>query len=167
METVFDHLKGFEHTQFEAGYDILRQGERKRQIYVLVDGGVEILKNGQQICTVNDSGAVFGELSVLLKTFHNATVRTTKPSAFIVIDKADEFLDQTPGAALHVSKILARRLALLDSYFADLKREFTELSNQKVEKTDTEVKKSSLLTNFLRRAERGLEERSATSGDPE
>ena len=86
MEQILDSVKHLEATSLERGHDVLRQGERKRQLYVLAKGSVEILKNGQRLCEISEPGSVFGELSVLLKTFHFATVRTLEPSSFLALN---------------------------------------------------------------------------------
>ena len=164
MQQILDSVQDLETTPFNRGVDVLRQGERKRQLYVLAKGSVEILKNGQRLCEVSEPGSVFGELSVLLKAFHFATVRTLEPSDFYIIDDGEEFLAQNPAVGLHIARVLASRLAKLDSYFADLKREFAELSGKVKQPTPEESRKSSLLTQFLKKAEIGIEERT-TVGD--
>jgi CRP-like cAMP-binding protein len=105
----------------EAGHVILRQGERMGVLYVMESGKVEVVKNGAQICTVSEPGAVFGELSILLGCYQNATVRTLLPSHFKVVEKAEQYLDRNPKAAYQLARMLAKRLSLLDSHFAELK----------------------------------------------
>ncbi|MFT4588787.1 MAG: CRP/FNR family cyclic AMP-dependent transcriptional regulator [Limisphaerales bacterium] len=165
MEQILDSVKHLEATSLERGHDVLRQGERKRQLYVLAKGSVEILKNGQRLCEISEPGSVFGELSVLLKTFHFATVRTLEPSSFYIVDDADTFLAGNPALGLHIARILASRLAKLDSYFADLKREFAELSEKFEQPTSEDSQKFSLLTQFLKKAEIGIEERTTGMAD--
>lgn len=159
MEQILDSVKHLEATSLDRGQDVLRQGERKRQLYVLASGSVEVLKNGQRLCEISEPGSVFGELSVLLKTFHFATVRTLEPSSFYIVDNAEAFLASNPQAGLQIARELASRLAKLDSYFADLKREFEEASSKVEVPSTEESKKSSLLTQFLKKAEIGIEER--------
>lgn len=159
MEQILDSVRHLESTLLDRGHDVLRQGERKRQLFVLKGGSVEVLKNGQRLCEISQPGSVFGELSVLLKTFHFATVRTLEPSSFYIVDDADAFLVNNPQVGLQIARELAGRLAKLDSYFADLKREFEELSSKVEQLTPEDSRKSSLLTQFLRKAEIGIEER--------
>lgn len=161
MEQILDILEGLEESCFEAGQEVLRQGERKNQLWVLLEGKVEIIKNGQLICEVSDKGAVFGELSVMLKTFHNAAVRTKTDCKFYRIDKASTWFEENPSACLHLAKVLARRLALLDSYFAELKRDFSDMSSKVEEPSPMQSERSHLITEFLKKAEKGIEERAA------
>lgn len=164
MEQIIDSVNHLAETPLDKGQDVLRQGERKRQLYVLASGSVEILKNGQRLCEISEPGSVFGELSVLLKTFHFATVRTLEPSSFYIVDDAETFLASNPMVGLHIARILASRLAKLDSYFADLKREFEEMSSKVEQPTPEESKKSSLLAQFLKKAEIGIEQRTSSPG---
>lgn len=166
MKQILDSVQNLEATPFESGQDVLRQGERKRQLYVLASGSVEVLKNGQRLCEISEPGSIFGELSVLLKTFHFATVRTLEKSSFYIVEDGEVFLAENPAVGVHIARVLASRLAKLDSYFADLKREFAELSSKVEKPTAEETRKSSLLTQFLKKAEIGIEERTAL-GDME
>jgi len=159
MNHILDIVKNLDETTFEKGEDILRQGERKNQLWILLDGRVEVIKNGQQICQLDEKGAVFGELSVFLKTFHNATVRALTDCRFCIIERAGVWFEENPAACLHLAKVLARRLALLDSYVAELKKEFADLSGRVEETTAIQSEKSHLLTEFLKKAEKGIEAR--------
>jgi CRP/FNR family transcriptional regulator, cyclic AMP receptor protein len=112
-----------------AGEVILREGERAGILYILIDGEVEVLKGDMQVNVVSDSGAFFGEMSVLLDAPHVATVRTLVPSRFYVSQKAAEFLSSDPAVGLAVSRLLARRLHSVLTYLADLKKQFEEHQN--------------------------------------
>jgi CRP-like cAMP-binding protein len=103
------------------GTELLRQGERLGVLYVLVSGRVEILKNGHPLCVVADRGAVFGELSLLLRCYQNATVRTVEACTLLRVENAEQAFAQSPEIALELARMLARRLALLDARFAELK----------------------------------------------
>jgi CRP/FNR family transcriptional regulator, cyclic AMP receptor protein len=49
---------------------------------------VAVAKDGVQIARVLESGAVFGELSILLDRPHTADVRTVEASQFHIADEA-------------------------------------------------------------------------------
>jgi len=130
VKEIFADKFEFTEKSVPAKVAILRQGERCGLIYVLVKGAVTIIKNNQTICTVKEPGAVFGELSVLLGSYQNATVQTCEASEFHVIKGEEQFLSKLetePRLALHLSKMLARRLALLDSNFSDLKSRIEQM----------------------------------------
>lgn len=125
-DAIAKDLPGRE-TTVAADEDVLRQGERRGLLYVLVSGRVEIVKNDSQICIVEEPGAVFGELSILLGCYQNATVRTLTPCVFRVVEGAEQYLKQNPAAAYALAAMLARRLALLDSHFAALKKQINAM----------------------------------------
>ncbi len=111
---------------FAAGEIIIAEGTRAGMLFVLADGAVEVTKRDYVISTFSDPGAVFGEISVLLDTVHTATVRTTAPSDFYVVDAPEQFLRSAPDVALGVARMLAKRLHAMTTYLVDLKQQFDE-----------------------------------------
>ena len=124
MASILDSLSGRELVQFNPGDEVLSQGESTGRLYVLAKGSVEVLKDGVAIARVSQPGAIFGELAVLLRVPHTATVRSVAPSAFYRIDEPLEWLKSSPPACLHVCELLARRLDGLNKYLVDVKRQF-------------------------------------------
>jgi CRP-like cAMP-binding protein len=76
---------------------------------------------------VGEKGAVFGELSILLGCYQNATVRAIEPSKFKVVEDAERYLENNPKIAYFLARMLARRLALLDSHFTELKNKINQM----------------------------------------
>lgn len=107
---------------YESGEEILKEGEKKDHLYILAEGSVEVIKEGVQIAVVNDKGSIFGEISALLKTPHNATIRALTRSVFYIIPEAEKLLAENHVVTLAVAKLLAERLASIDARFADLKK---------------------------------------------
>ncbi|MCX7872484.1 MAG: cyclic nucleotide-binding domain-containing protein [Verrucomicrobiae bacterium] len=110
---------------FEKGEEILKEGQRDDKIYVLVKGAVEVVKEGVQIAVVEQKGAVFGEISALIKTPHNATVRALSNCKCYIIPNASHYLEDNPSATLAVARMLAERLYNIDAKFAELKKRLT------------------------------------------
>lgn len=108
---------------------LIEQGAHARQLYFLVDGLVEVLKDGTLITEVDEPGAVFGEMSILLGAPHTATVRTKTAATFRVADASRAFLRDNPDVALYVAEILARRLDSLNRYLVDVKSQFKEFDD--------------------------------------
>jgi CRP/FNR family cyclic AMP-dependent transcriptional regulator len=107
-----------------AGVEIIRQDKSCGILYVLTSGRVEVLRDGCQLCVIDEPGALFGELSLLLAASASATVRTLSPCSFRAIKDPAQFearLRSDPEATLVVLRTLAHRLALLDSRYAQLK----------------------------------------------
>ena len=114
---------------FEAGETLLAEGESTGRLYVLAEGAVEIVKRGFHINVVTESGAIFGEMSVLLGGPHMATVRALTPCSARVIEGGDSFLQAHPELSYELAKLLAHRLNGVTAYLIDLKRQFEDHSN--------------------------------------
>ena len=92
------------------------------RLLILRKGAVTVLRDGVEIATVTDPGAVFGELSVLLDQPHTADVRALETSQFYVADAAT-LLRVDPIALLYVATVLARRLDDANRALIELKRQ--------------------------------------------
>lgn len=115
--------------ELPAGTVLLSEGETTGHLYVLKSGKIEVLRGETQVAVIEDPGAVFGEMSVLLKRSHTATVRTLAPASLYVFDDAESFLRSNPEIALFIGRLLAGRLNAATSYLADLKRQFEDQGN--------------------------------------
>jgi CRP/FNR family cyclic AMP-dependent transcriptional regulator len=127
MPTIVDACHGrLPERSVAAGEVIIMEGTRAGCLYVLIEGAVDIVKGEYVINTIAEPGAVFGEISVLLDTVHTATVKTTAPSRFYVVEDSLEFMRSTPDMALHVARMLAKRLHAMTTYLVDLKHQFEQ-----------------------------------------
>lgn len=109
-----------------AGETVITEGVALAGLYLLESGEVEVLKGGVVIAEVYEPGAVFGDMAFLLGSAPTATVRTLTPAVFRhVADPADYFA-RHPAAALHMARILARRLDSLNRYLVDIKHQFQD-----------------------------------------
>lgn len=107
---------------FNPGQTVLAAGSTTGQLYILRKGVVEIVRDGVQIATVSEPGAVFGELAVLLDKPHTADVRTLERTEFHVA-QASSLLTGDVAALLYVSTILARRLDAANEALVDIKKD--------------------------------------------
>lgn len=110
---------------YAAGTTVLAAGSSTGRLLVLESGSVEVVQDGIRIDVVDQPGAVFGEISVLLDQPHGADVRALEPSTFRVAD-ARTFLRTDPAAALYVAMILARRLEAANHHLIDVRRQLLE-----------------------------------------
>jgi CRP/FNR family transcriptional regulator, cyclic AMP receptor protein len=124
MSSILELIQGGEVRHFETGQVVIDQGDRTNLLFFLIEGAVEVVKDGVTVATCSQSGAVFGELSALLGGNHTATVRTLKPCAFRVVRNPREFLQSSPMVCLHVCELVARRLDALNKYLVDVKQQF-------------------------------------------
>jgi trk/ktr system potassium uptake protein len=69
-----------------AGTELIREGENGHEFFAIVEGEVEVSKNGETIAT-EQSGDVFGEIALLHDVPRTATVTTTAPSRLFVLNR--------------------------------------------------------------------------------
>jgi CRP/FNR family cyclic AMP-dependent transcriptional regulator len=124
MSAILDLVKGKEVRVFGAGENVILQGEHSGVMLVLAEGQVEILRNEVRVSKIAKSGALFGEMAVLLRSPATATVRTLTAAKFVVIENPRAFLEGSSAASLHVAELLANRLDALTGYLADVKRQY-------------------------------------------
>jgi len=95
-----------------AGKELMREGERGLEFFVLVEGDVEVVKDGEAINALGP-GDFFGEIALLAHSPRTATVRTTSPSRLLVVTAArfGSLLERAPEIQLKVLRALAERLA--------------------------------------------------------
>jgi len=106
-------------TEFQAGEAVLLAGSRSEQLLFLKKGTVAIVKDGIEIARVTQSGAVLGELSVLLNQPHSADVRAVEASQFHVA--SPYILAREPLVLFFVAEILARRLNATNRVLVELR----------------------------------------------
>src|SRR6266496_3685415 len=115
-------LAGFPIATYRAGQTVLTAASTTGRLLILKKGAVAVLREGVEIATVTEPGAVFGELSVLLDQPHTADVRALEASQFYVADAAT-LLRVDPIALLYVATVLARRLDDANQALIELKRQ--------------------------------------------
>ncbi len=122
LATFSKSLTSLAASTFNPGQTVLAAGSTTGQLFILRKGLVEIVRDGVQIATVSEPGAVFGELALLLDKPHTADVRTLERSEFHVA-KASSLLTGDVAALLYVSAILARRLDAANEVIVEIKRD--------------------------------------------
>jgi CRP-like cAMP-binding protein len=107
---------------FDPGETVLYAGSTTGQLFILRHGLVEILRDGQQIATVSEPGAILGELAVILDKSHTADVRAVERSEFHFAE-ASTLLKENVAALLYVTAMLAQRLDTANSLIVEIKRD--------------------------------------------
>jgi CRP/FNR family cyclic AMP-dependent transcriptional regulator len=92
------------------GMDLIEQGGRTGQLYVLKEGELEVLRDGRHVTTIKTPGSVIGEMSILLDTPQTATVRAVSEVDYFVIDNAIDVLRTHPEWLLQIARLLAQRV---------------------------------------------------------
>jgi CRP-like cAMP-binding protein len=96
---------------FPADKDIIREGERGREFFILLDGGADVVRGGHRIAHLA-KGDFVGEIAVIARIPRTATVKTTEPTrALVVTDQALRgLLRRMPDMQLKVLQAVAERL---------------------------------------------------------
>ena len=91
---------------------LIREGQRGREFFVLLEGEVEVTRKGKKLAT-RGSGDFFGEIALVSSVPRTATVKTTKPvRAFVIRDvEFRGLLRKTPAIAVKVLEAVADRLS--------------------------------------------------------
>jgi CRP/FNR family transcriptional regulator, cyclic AMP receptor protein len=94
-----------------AGKVLCKEGEVGQEFFVIIDGEVEVTKNGKRLAT-RAAGEFFGEIALLEQTRRMATVTAQTPLRFFVLTRRDfrQLIRDNPGVELKVLQALARRL---------------------------------------------------------
>jgi CRP/FNR family transcriptional regulator, cyclic AMP receptor protein len=97
-----------------AGKDFIRQGERGREFFVVLDGEVQVTRDGSAIQR-RGTGDFFGEIALVSKVPRTATVTAKTPVRALVITDRDfrALMDRFPPIQTKVLEALAERVAEL------------------------------------------------------
>jgi CRP/FNR family transcriptional regulator, cyclic AMP receptor protein len=90
---------------------LIREGERGREFFVLLEGEAEVARKGKKLAT-RRAGEFFGEIALVSNLPRIATVKTRKPVRALVIRDAEfrALLQRTPAIAVKVLQAVADRL---------------------------------------------------------
>ena len=108
------------------GDELVRQGHGAHEMFVLVDGQLEVVRDGTTIAAITDPGVVVGEIAFLLGTEPGATVRAVDDTTVHVVDDPVSFMADDPAVIAEIARVLARRLDRLSAYLADVKAQYAD-----------------------------------------
>ncbi len=101
-----------EDLEVEPGEVPCKEGQLGHEFFVIVDGKVQVTRNGKQVTTLS-GGDFMGEIALVTKMPRTATVIAQTPVRFFVLTSRDfqSVLDNNPNVERKVLRALARRLA--------------------------------------------------------
>lgn len=99
-----------------AGREVMRQGARGRELVVLLDGEVEVSRNGEVLAT-RGPGDFLGELALVTHRPRVATVTATTDLRVLVLERGafERLVREVPSIALKVLKAVGERLPAEDA----------------------------------------------------
>lgn len=104
---------------YEDGECIARQGETGRCMYIIQDGCVEVIVDGEQgeiLLSTLGSGDVFGEMALFTGEPRSATVRARGKARVLTIDKRGfmQRVHEDPSLAFRILQRMSERVQELD-----------------------------------------------------
>ncbi|MBN2536312.1 MAG: cyclic nucleotide-binding domain-containing protein [Spirochaetales bacterium] len=117
LKDVYDkHVK-----LYAPGAVIFQEGDRGEELYIIIEGEVEIRKSTYTstsktlICLC--AGDIFGEMSIIEKKARSATAVATKPTKLLVMNNAlfERMIEKNPDFAKKMIKILSGRVRRANS----------------------------------------------------
>lgn len=96
---------------YASGKVLMREGERAHEMFVLIEGDVEVTQSGRHIADIGAGGFV-GEMALLAHSSRNSTVTTTSEAVVLHIDGREfgTLLDRVPTIAAKMLPIVAGRV---------------------------------------------------------
>ncbi|HEY0920735.1 cyclic nucleotide-binding domain-containing protein [Devosia sp.] len=107
----------------DQGEALITEGDEGGELYVLESGRLDVVREGVVIASIDEPGALIGEMAVLLGTDHSATVRAETAVSVRVIEDPIPFLERTPLVALQVATLACARLDATSALLVELKKE--------------------------------------------
>lgn len=94
------------------GKTLMREGDRGREFFVLVEGSADVRKGNRQVNAMR-KGDFFGEIALVSQKPRTATVTTTSPVRALVVTEQSfrSLLDRAPDVQRKVLQALADRVA--------------------------------------------------------
>ena len=98
---------------------IIKEGSAGDTLFLMIEGEVSVIKDLGEINEVEidrmTDGEYFGEMALFEDTVRSVSIRTEKPSCFMVLHKQEfkEIIREYPQIALEICKVLSGRIRKL------------------------------------------------------
>jgi CRP/FNR family cyclic AMP-dependent transcriptional regulator len=119
---------------FEPGQVIFKEGEQGSELFIIIEGEVEIRKRTSSSTTKTlitfQKGDIFGEMALVEGKPRSATAIAVKPCRMLVINEnlLDSMLENNPDFAKKMIRILSERLRKANALIQELT--YTNRQNQ-------------------------------------
>ena len=104
---------GIHEERFEKDETILVEGQPNDKLYIVFEGAVRIMHNGQQVAML-EKGQVFGDMSIMdPEARASASAVTNEATGLLKLNRDDFFklLKENPDIAQNMLRMLSRRLS--------------------------------------------------------
>lgn len=100
---------------FPANHTIFTQGQEGRSLYIVVSGQVRVHLKDQELAQLA-KGTCFGEMSLFDAEPRSASVTAIEPCECLLLTQQQlyEAIDETPGIAINIIRLLSRRIRELN-----------------------------------------------------
>ena len=94
------------------GKTLMREGDRGREFFVLVEGNADVRKGNRKVNTMG-KGDFFGEIALVSQKPRTATVTTSSPARALVVTEQSfrSLINRAPDVQRKVLQALADRVA--------------------------------------------------------
>ncbi|MGD1861634.1 MAG: Crp/Fnr family transcriptional regulator [Leptolyngbyaceae cyanobacterium] len=126
LASIMDELS------FPEDHTIFAEGQEGRALYIVVKGQVSVhLQDGQTLAELS-AGACFGEMSLFDAEPRSASVTTLDACDCLILTQHQlyEAIDETPGIAINIIRLLSRRIRELNKDLQEKQQEAKALSQQ-------------------------------------
>jgi hypothetical protein len=113
---IYDVARVMSQQIWDAGSYLCRQGDHSTDLFIVVAGHVEVVKEdaeGERVLYIAAAGEAIGELAMLAETARSASLRSQDDVTALVMRSRDfeALINQRPEMAGAFVRMLARRLA--------------------------------------------------------
>jgi len=90
---------------------IVKEGEKAKNFFILVEGKVGIFRNNEKIAEFSKSGDIVGEMSFILNKPRTGTLKALSDCSLLTVEgDLDDIIHQYPDISKKLIKTLAERL---------------------------------------------------------
>jgi len=135
-ETLAEFVLRLPILQLGPGEVVFREGDTGRELYVLLQGEMEVIKHSksqrESCVAIFGPGDWFGEMSILDVMPRSATVRSVAPARLIKMSASDlealyrRDLKAYSIVVLNIAREMSRRLRVADAILADVMANLAE-----------------------------------------
>lgn len=121
MAELVKVYNAFTEVEVPQGGCVIREGDKSEHLYVLLEGTVEVAREGNKIAVLGP-GTHFGEMAMLNQRARSATVTAAQPTKLLCLERSDfhAMMAQDPSIATKFLWKFAQTLSLRldDAYLA-------------------------------------------------